>query len=533
MEDLPFWNKFASRDYGSYFFIFFANVICWIGSLLVLSLFTNPLPLPLQSLFPKPETFYILIFTISAIIFSLIGGKLVDRSYNRRPFIIIGLLLYIPGFLLPFSTQFLSYTLIDGTVDLILSSIILGMAFGMSTVPIGAYFADVSSPKERGKLQGLSYCISFAFAFFMIYLFQSIIIVLPIFAIIGVSLIIFNILYKTPSSSEGYSKNIEQSSYRAIFRHKNYIYLVISFLLFMIALPFIQVFLREENVLIPLEFINTSNLIYFPLLSGFALLGGFWADRGRRSMILISFLILGLGFTIWGILGSWDVASLIIIWILVSVGNAITNIIDYIIPADHAAPNSRGKYIAVFFIATNFGLLISNFLQPFIVDLPLATIALIITTLLLFAITPTILTREPLEEALAMEVDVKGVYVISQDGRCMVEMSFKDVLIDVDLITSALSAVGSLIKESVHSEKKLKSIDHEDVKILVEYGTYVNSAIIADKETMDVRDRLGQFLSVFEKNYHEYVSHWTGDLRPFFEAYQLIERYFGVYLTKK
>ena len=99
--------------------------------------------------------------------------------------------------------------------------------------------------------------------------------------------------------------------------------------------------------------------------------------------------------------------------------------------------------------------------------------------------------------------------------------------------TSALSAVGSLIKESVRSEAKLKSIDHEDVKVLIEYGDYVNASIIADKETADIRDRLDRFLKEFETNYQEYVSHWTGDVRPFFEAYKLIESYFGIYLAKK
>jgi hypothetical protein len=80
--------------------------------------------------------------------------------------------------------------------------------------------------------------------------------------------------------------------------------------------------------------------------------------------------------------------------------------------------------------------------------------------------------------------DVKGIYVITKDGRCLFEMSFKDILIDVDLITSALSAVGSLIRESIHTQKRLKTIDHEDVKILIEYGASVNAAVIADKETL-------------------------------------------------
>ena len=112
-------------------------------------------------------------------------------------------------------------------------------------------------------------------------------------------------------------------------------------------------------------------------------------------------------------------------------------------------------------------------------------------------------------------------------------MSFKDILIDVDLITSALSAVGSLIRESIHSEKRLKTIDHGDVKILIEYGENVNAAIISDKETPDIRKRLEDFLMVFERFYAKQLSQWAGDIRPFYGAYKLIEIYFGVYLPQK
>ena len=154
------------------------------------------------------------------------------------------------------------------------------------------------------------------------------------------------------------------------------------------------------------------------------------------------------------------------------------NVTDYIIPSDYSSPHSRGKYIAVFFAATNIGWIISILLRPLIVTLATPIIGLIVTALLLFAISPIILTSEPIEEALAKEVDVKGVYVISEDGRCLWEMSFKDVLIDVDLITSALSAVGSLIKESIHSERKLKSIDHED-GIILDNHIFLKSAAVA------------------------------------------------------
>ncbi len=531
MEELNFWNKLSQSKYLSYVFIFCANVICWLGSIQSIGSLVHP----------EALTFYIFIFTIFTIVFSLIFGTLVDNSFNRRKFIIIGALLYVLGFLLSFFILFNGTFLINFNLtvwgfeinfDVLLISFIFGTAFGVSSVSIGAYFADVSSPKDRGKLQGISYLISFVVGFVLIIFVLISWAIIIILSILGVALIAFNLMYSPISLSQDYSTKLEPTSYSEVLHDKHFLYFVISFLLFMIALPFIEIFFTKTEV--PAGFLDINLFIYYPLLGAFAMLGGIWADRGRRSMTLITFLILGLGFAIWGLLEDFAflISTLIIIWILVSIGNAITNVFDYVIPSDYASPRSRGKYIGVFLIATNIGLLISTALRPFIFNLGTTTIALIVTSLLLFAISPIILSTEPLDEALSKEVDMKGVYVITFDGRCMVEMSFKDVLIDVDLITSALSAVGGLIKESIHSERQLKTIDHADVQILIEYGRYVNAAVIADKETPDLRKRLEHFLAAFERQYQEFIEKWTGDIRPFYEAYKMIERHFGVYLTK-
>ncbi len=155
MEDLSFWQKFLKRPYFSYFIIFFANIVCWLGSFQILSIFTSP----------DPPTFYIFIFTITTIFLNLITGKFIDHVWSRRKFIILGIILYSLGFILSYLTIFGYISLIDSTFNILLISLFLGMGFGVSTISIGSYFADHSIPTERGKLQGLSYCISFAIGF--------------------------------------------------------------------------------------------------------------------------------------------------------------------------------------------------------------------------------------------------------------------------------------------------------------------------------------------------------------------------------
>ena len=185
--------------------------------------------------------------------------------------------------------------------------------------------------------------------------------------------------------------------------------------------------------------------------------------------------------------------------------------------------------ISFFYIASSIGLIISYLFRQIIESLEIVTIALVVTFLMLLSIVPIILARRSLDEALAKQVNVKGVFVVTQDGRCMVDVTFKGVSVETDLITGALSAVGELIKESVHSEKRLKTIDQEDVKIMISYGEHVNACLIADKETVELRKKVDTFLNLFEDKYKQYIEDWSGALRPFMGAYKTIEEIFGIY----
>ncbi|MDD1777038.1 MAG: MFS transporter, partial [Candidatus Helarchaeota archaeon] len=326
MESTSFWEKFFGAKYFSYFIIFFANIIGWQGSLHVLS---------------TESTLNLFAFILASIPLSLLIGKLDTNPASHRKFILIGFGFYIGGFSLKELSTY-GFTLINSAADSIFITVLLGIAFGITTVAIGVYFAEISFPRERGKLQGLSYCIVFAFMF---------ILPLEYFIILGIiliCLIIFLILYKPLSPSDKTSKSIESPSYRAVFKHKSFIYFVCSFLLLLIALPFIQIFFYYGSL--PTEFGLIELYSYFPLMSISALIGGFLMDRGRKSMTLSLFLILGLGFAIWGIIPesiALFLPVLVTIWILFGVGNAFANVFDYIIPSDYASPTNRGKYIAL------------------------------------------------------------------------------------------------------------------------------------------------------------------------------------------
>ena len=126
------------------------------------------------------------------------------------------------------------------------------------------------------------------------------------------------------------------------------------------------------------------------------------------------------------------------------------------------------------------------------------------------------------------KVEKQGLYIIYEDGRGVFDYSFKkDYLQDPGLISGMFSAITSFIKETTHSEDLLKTIDHGDITILIEYGKKVFGALfIKGKQTADLRMQLKEFVQRFEQKYASVLEDWSGALSYFKEDEKLVEEIF-------
>ncbi|MFX1257184.1 MAG: hypothetical protein ACFFAN_04965, partial [Promethearchaeota archaeon] len=69
------------------------------------------------------------------------------------------------------------------------------------------------------------------------------------------------------------------------------------------------------------------------------------------------------------------------------------------------------------------------------------------------------------------KIEKQGLYVIYDDGRDVFSHEFvKEGLQDPALISGMFTAISSFIKETTRSTQLLKTIDHGDITILIEYG---------------------------------------------------------------
>ncbi|MFO7798027.1 MAG: hypothetical protein ACQERB_14915 [Promethearchaeati archaeon] len=125
-------------------------------------------------------------------------------------------------------------------------------------------------------------------------------------------------------------------------------------------------------------------------------------------------------------------------------------------------------------------------------------------------------------------VKKQGLYIIYEDGRGVYNYEFStDVSQDPGLISGMFSAITSFIKETTKSTEALKTIDHGDITILIEYGKKLFGALfIKGNQTSEVRTQLRQFVTQFQENYQEALEDWGGALAPFSDAAELVNRTF-------
>ncbi|MFX0011900.1 MAG: hypothetical protein ACFE9R_16410, partial [Candidatus Hermodarchaeota archaeon] len=125
-------------------------------------------------------------------------------------------------------------------------------------------------------------------------------------------------------------------------------------------------------------------------------------------------------------------------------------------------------------------------------------------------------------------VEKQGLYIIYEDGRGIFDFNFsQEFSQDPGLISGMFSAITSFIKETTRSEDLLKTIDHGDITILLEYGKRIFGALfVKGNQTSEVRSRLKEFVTTFEKKYEDVLQDWSGALIHFKDDNKLVEQLF-------
>ena len=98
---------------------------------------------------------------------------------------------------------------------------------------------------------------------------------------------------------------------------------------------------------------------------------------------------------------------------------------------------------------------------------------------------------------------------------------------DYDLISSGLTGVKGILGEMIESKQKLRNVDHQDVKIIFEYGKFTTIALITYENLRIYYPKLASLSAQFENLFQDVLPNWTGETEIFLPASQLIGEIFG------
>lgn len=126
-----------------------------------------------------------------------------------------------------------------------------------------------------------------------------------------------------------------------------------------------------------------------------------------------------------------------------------------------------------------------------------------------------------------IEVTIDSLHVMMLDGRaCLSHELVMESQVEPALVAGLFSAITSFAKEAVRSEQLLRTIDHGDVVLTIEYGKWVFAATFADRTTTELRKKLVDFLTRFEKKHQKDLPAWLGDMDVFNDDMALVNEIF-------
>ncbi|NHI93509.1 MAG: hypothetical protein EAX96_13560 [Candidatus Lokiarchaeota archaeon] len=124
---------------------------------------------------------------------------------------------------------------------------------------------------------------------------------------------------------------------------------------------------------------------------------------------------------------------------------------------------------------------------------------------------------------------LRELYIIAPNGTTLFHYSFirDERNQDLDLISSGLTGVEGILGELIQSKKKLKIVDHQDIKIIFEYGEYTTIALITYENLRIYLPKLTSLRVKFEKLFQDVLKDWSGRIEVFRPANHLVNEFFG------
>ena len=114
---------------------------------------------------------------------------------------------------------------------------------------------------------------------------------------------------------------------------------------------------------------------------------------------------------------------------------------------------------------------------------------------------------------------IYDLYIINQNGLCLLHQKFGAIEVDSDLVGGFFTAIQQFMRDVLPTGEiqNIKSLDRGDFKLLIEHGkeTGIHGVAISEKEDVMVRRKLIEIMNEFESRYKEKLRDFNGEVGEF------------------
>ncbi|MFX0140814.1 MAG: tetratricopeptide repeat protein, partial [Candidatus Hodarchaeota archaeon] len=122
---------------------------------------------------------------------------------------------------------------------------------------------------------------------------------------------------------------------------------------------------------------------------------------------------------------------------------------------------------------------------------------------------------------------IHHIYLFMPNGTCIYDHPFKlEEEIEPQLVAGGLTGISGLIQEITKNKTKIKIVEQEEMTILLEYGKYLNIALITEENLITLRNKLIKLVQEVEDFFQEELESYSGNLTPFLKAGKFIQKIF-------
>ena len=326
----------------------------------------------------------------AAILFAILGAALVKRVKDRSTFLIgwmvVGVIASLSLILLETAT----------TQYILFISLFVGASLGVGFPSCLAYFGDHSTVENRGRLGGVTFLAS-GLCILLVGLvvnFQTLIdSALILAAWRGLGLLLFVIV----RPKQDFREDATGVSYRTVFFDRDFLLYFVPWLMFCLVnfleAPIVDISLGED-------FTSFIPIAEYGIGAFVALIGGWFADSvGRKRVVILGFIMLGIGYAVLGI----GYLENVIAWYLYvfadGVAWGIFSLMFYLVIWSELAGNRiKEKYCLIGLLP----FLISSYIQilftPYARNIPISAAFSFASLFLFIAVLPLLYAPETMPE---------------------------------------------------------------------------------------------------------------------------------------